>query len=214
MGSDTGPQAFLRPLRLRDVEGVSALGHRPLARRLQGAAGVHDDVAREVAVGDRRALVNGDLRAVGGVGLQHHRRRAGAEVEHERRAFVLVVDQVPLATGGDEQRRLEVVDEQLRSRLPNRDGRAGTEAVALHRDGVVGAHPRGDVGRQAPDDPDDEVPTSRSTSWSTTRSVATPWAVSGLNCVSSTMISNVGPSSGSIVRVPVVNAVIGSVSYL
>ena len=125
------------------------------------------DVEEPVAVGvDRAAAGDLDLqrvRTVGdgvrpehlvalGVADEEARHGAVSEVEHEARLLVLVVEQVRLATRGDDE---DVLELRLRAQQVARDAqgdrRAVRDVVVLDREGVRRTDAVGDVRRGLPD---------------------------------------------------------------
>ena len=132
----------LHRLRVGDVEEPVAVGvDRPAAGHLH--------LERVRAVGDR---VRAEHLVAAGVADDEPGDRAVAEVEHEARALVRVVEQVRLAAGGDDEDRLQLgLGPQQVARDAQRDRRAVRDVVVLDREGVRRTEPVGDVRRDLPD---------------------------------------------------------------
>ena len=123
-------------------EGITVVHvHAPAARDL--------DVERQRTVGD--AVRSKELVARPALDEQRSSRPV-AEVEHEPRALVPVIEQVRLAAGSDEEHVLQVaLGNEHVARHPQRDRRPAGDVVVLDRIRVHGADAMGDPRRRLPD---------------------------------------------------------------
>ena len=151
-------RAFRNTDEVRQADLVEPLLHRgrvgdveePVAAvHVDAAARGHLHLERERAVGDR---VRREQLVGGRVALQKHRHRTVAEVEHEPRALVLVVEEVRLSRGTDEQETPQaVVPDQVVAREPQRHRAAARDVGVLERERVHAAEPVRDPRRGLPD---------------------------------------------------------------
>ena len=136
-------EPLLHRRRVGDVEEAVA------AVRADAAAGRHLHLQRERAVGDPVAA---EQRVAAPVLDEQTRHGAVAEVEHEARALVRVVEEVRLAAGGDDEHGTQLVlREEHVAGNPQRDRRPAGDVVVLDGVRVVAPEPVRDPRRRLPD---------------------------------------------------------------
>ena len=133
---------------VRDVEEVPLAGDALRRRGLDRAAGRDLHLQGEGAVSERMAAEQRVRR----IAREQPGDRAVAEVEHEARALVRVVQEVRLAAGSHDQHVPEFwLGEQEVASQPQRDRRAAGDVRVLECVGIHAAEPVCDPRRRLPD---------------------------------------------------------------